>query len=156
MAAATFLEAHLAINGQNLERSLDFYTRLFGLSPCKVRTGYANFDIASPPLNFTLNQRPFSEAGALSHMGMQVSSTAEVLAVRQQWMERGLIPRDEMQTDCCYARQDKTWVKDPDGKEWEVFVVIEDNLPEKASAAEGATRGRVNCCAPAVAEASHA
>ena len=74
----------------------------------------------------------FNETGALSHLGIQVASTEDVLAIREQWHQRGLITRDEMQTDCCFATQDKTWVLDPDGNEWEVFVVLKDNLPEKA------------------------
>ena len=141
--AVQFLMPHLAINVRDVSASIEFYRNLFGVEPSKVRTGYAKFDVTNPPLNFTLNQHPFREAGALSHLGFQVSSTDDVLAVRQQWHERGLITRDEMQTDCCYATQDKTWVKDPDGNEWEVFVVLKDNLPEQAAAAETA------CCVPA-------
>lgn len=141
--AVQFLKPHLAINVRDVPASIEFYRNLFGVEPSKVRTGYAKFDVANPPLNFTLNQHPFREAGALSHLGFQVSSTDDVLAVRQQWHERGLITRDEMQTDCCYATQDKTWVKDPDGNEWEVFVVLKDNLPERSAAAE------TPCCAPA-------
>jgi hypothetical protein len=78
----------------------------------------------------TLNQVPFGERGALSHLGLQVASTDDVLAVRRKWNEAGLVTRDEMQTNCCYAMQDKTWVHDPDGNEWEVFVVLQDNLAE--------------------------
>jgi catechol 2,3-dioxygenase-like lactoylglutathione lyase family enzyme len=136
------LKAHLAINVRNVEQSIAFYRKMFGIEPSKVRRGYAKFDVQNPPLNFTLNEVPFKEAGALAHMGIQVASTADVLSVRQRWAEAGLITRDEMQTDCCYAKQDKTWVHDPDGNEWEVFVVLEDNLPEKASQQETA------CCAP--------
>ena len=84
----------------------------------------------NPPLNFTLNEHGFGERGALSHLGIQVVSTDDVLATREKWNESGLLTRDEMQTSCCYALQDKTWVKDPDGNEWEVFVVLEDNLAE--------------------------
>jgi hypothetical protein len=72
--------------------------------------------------------------GALSHLGMQIASTEDVLAFRQRWAEAGLITRDEMQTDCCYATQDKTWVQDPDGNEWEAFVVLKDDLPEVPAA----------------------
>ena len=136
------LKAHLAINVRNVERSIAFYRKLFGIEPSKVRRGYAKFDVQNPSLNFTLNEVPFKEAGALSHMGIQVASTADVFSVRQRWAETGLVTRDEMQTDCCYARQDKTWVNDPDGNEWEVFVVLEDNLPEKPGQPE------VSCCAP--------
>ena len=61
-----------------------------------------------------------------------MASTNDVLAMREKWADAGLITRDEMQTSCCYALQDKTWVRDPDGNEWEVFVVLEDNLAETA------------------------
>lgn len=137
------LKAHLAINVRNVEESAKFYRKMLGIEPSKVRTGYAKFDVQNPPLNLTLNEHPFNERGALSHMGIQVASTADVLAMREKWAQAGLITRDEMQTDCCYATQDKTWVSDPDGNEWEVFVVLQDNLPEKANAVAPA------CCAPA-------
>lgn len=137
------LKAHLAINVRNLEKSLEFYRKLFGIEPSKVRSGYAKFDVANPPLNFTLNEVPFGERGALSHLGIQVGSTDDVLAVKLRWLEQGLITRDEMKTDCCYAIQDKTWVNDPDGNEWEVFVVLQDNLPEKTA------KGSSCCAVPA-------
>jgi catechol 2,3-dioxygenase-like lactoylglutathione lyase family enzyme len=127
---ATLPKAHVAILVQDLAKSLDFYRRLFGVEPAKVRTGYAKFDVANPPLNFTLNQAEHAGRGALSHLGIQVETTGDVLAARQRWQDRGLLPRDEMQTECCYALQDKAWVRDPDGNEWEVFAVLQDNLPE--------------------------
>ena len=114
---------------------IEFYRKLFGIEPSKVRRGYAKFDVADPPLNFTLNEGLFEGPGALSHLGIQVASTDDVLAVRERWMQQGLIPRDEMKTECCYALQDKTWVQDPDGNEWEVFTVLKDHLPEKEPAA---------------------
>lgn len=132
------LKAHLALNVRDVEQSLEFYRKMLGIEPSKVRKGYAKFDVQNPPLNLTLNQVPFGERGALSHMGIQVASTDDVLAMREKWAEAGLITRDEMQTNCCYALQDKTWVHDPDGNEWEAFVVLEDNLTETAS-----------CCAAA-------
>src|SRR5436190_23494324 len=131
------LKAHLALNVRNVEQSIAFYRRMFGIEPGKVRTGYAKFDVQNPPLNFTLNENAFSSRGALSHLGIQVRSTEDVLATRQKWIDADLLTRDEMQTDCCYATQDKTWVRDPDGNEWEVFVVLEDNLPELAACCTG-------------------
>lgn len=124
------LKAHLALNVRNVESSIEFYRKMLGIDPSKVRRGYAKFDVQNPPLNLTLNQGVVNERGALSHLGIQVAATADVLATRQRWSEAGLITRDEMQTNCCYATQDKTWVHDPDGNEWEVFVVLADNLPE--------------------------
>lgn len=131
------LKAHLALNVSSVESSIQFYQKMLGIDPSKVRRGYAKFDIQNPPLNLTLNEGSFPTRGALSHLGIQVASTADVLATRQRWMDAGLITRDEMQTNCCYATQDKTWVRDPDGNEWEVFVVLEDNLPESDPCACG-------------------
>ncbi|HWF88612.1 MAG TPA: ArsI/CadI family heavy metal resistance metalloenzyme [Pyrinomonadaceae bacterium] len=142
------LKAHVALNVKDVEASLPFYRKLLGIEPSKVRTGYAKFDVQNPPLNLTLNQYAFKERGALSHLGIQVSSTEDVLAVRENWIRAGLLTRDEMQTSCCYALQDKTWVSDPDGNEWEVFVVLEDNLAETAPCECGTTAG--SCSVPMV------
>lgn len=135
------LKPHISINVRNVERSIEFYKRMLGIEPSKVRTGYAKFDVQNPPLNLALNEVPeLPNAGALSHLGFQVASTKDVLSIRQQWAEAGLITRDEMDTNCCYANQNKTWVKDPDGNEWEAFVVLRDNLPEE-------TTKTTACCA---------
>ncbi|MGB7925410.1 MAG: ArsI/CadI family heavy metal resistance metalloenzyme [Pyrinomonadaceae bacterium] len=132
------LKAHVALNVENVERSTEFYAKMLGLEPSKTRRGYAKFDVQNPPLNLTLNEARGVKPGALSHMGIQVASTEDVLAMREKWMSAGLVTQDEMQTNCCYALQDKTWVRDPDGNQWEAFVVLEDNLAETSS-----------CCATA-------
>jgi catechol 2,3-dioxygenase-like lactoylglutathione lyase family enzyme len=138
------LKAHLALNVRDVQTSREFYRKMLNLEPSKVRTGYAKFDVQNPPLNLTLNEVAFSGKGALSHLGIQVASREDVLTMRNRWADSGLITRDEMQTNCCYATQDKTWVSDPDGNEWEVFVVLKDNLPETAATAQQ------SCCAPAL------
>ena len=149
------VKAHLALNVKNVGESIEFYRKLFGIEPSKVRTGYAKFNVNNPPLNFTLNEVPFGERGALSHLGIQVASTEDVLKTRDTWIERGLATADEMQTACCFALQDKTWTRDPDGNEWEVFVVLEDNLSESEACAcgdktaETKTETVVSCCVPA-------
>ena len=135
------LKAHLAINVTDTDARIEFYKKMFGIEPAKVRTGYAKFDVANPPLNFTLNQVPFSGKGALSHLGIQVATTDDVNAMRSRWEAEGLTPRDELQTTCCYALQDKAWVNDPDGNEWEVFAVLGDNLSEARS-------NDASCCTP--------
>jgi catechol 2,3-dioxygenase-like lactoylglutathione lyase family enzyme len=147
------LKAHISLNVRNVKNSVKFYEKLFGIEPLKVRAGYAKFDIQNPPLNLALNEFAYNEKGALSHLGIQVSSTEDVLKTKARWEEIGLLTRDEMQTSCCYALQDKTWVRDPDGNEWEVFVVLEDNLPE-SEACECGTKlleeetAAAGCCAP--------
>jgi len=144
------LKAHLALNVTDINRSTDFYKKMLGISPSKERTGYAKFDVQNPPLNLTLNQVSKVTPGALSHLGIQVQSTEDVLNLRERWSESGLTTKDEMQTNCCYALQDKSWVSDPDGNQWEVFVVLEDNLATSSACcttdAPVSIQSAVQCC----------
>jgi catechol 2,3-dioxygenase-like lactoylglutathione lyase family enzyme len=138
-AETTILKAHVALNVSNVEQSIDFYRRMLGIEPAKVRPGYAKFDVQNPPLNLTLNEGSAGSRGVFSHLGLQVAQTSDVLAVRSRWAAAGLTVRDEMQAECCYALQDKAWVHDPDGNEWEVFTVIA-NIEQTGS----------SCCGPLV------
>jgi catechol 2,3-dioxygenase-like lactoylglutathione lyase family enzyme len=139
------LRPHLAITVSNVERSLLFYEALFGIAPEKVRDGYAKFSVAEPALNFTLNQGDRSEQlGAFNHAGIQVASTDDVLAAKLRLVKAGLATFDEMDTTCCYARQDKIWVRDPDGTPWEVFVTHADTEEEGDGGLETATEAA--CC----------
>lgn len=142
MTTINTLKAHLALNVSDVERSIDFYKKMLGIEPIKVRTGYAKFDVQNPPLNLTLNQSVTAGKGSLSHLGIQVASTEDVMALKERWEAEGLTPREELQTTCCYAVQDKAWVHDPDGNEWEAFVVLQDNLPEGTKNTDG------ECCVP--------
>lgn len=149
------LKPHVSLNVKNVGTSIEFYRKFFGIEPSKVRTGYAKFDAQNPSLNLTLNEGDYNERGALSHLGIQVVSTEDVLKTKEHWEQVGLLTRDEMQTNCCYALQDKTWVRDPDGNEWEVFVVLEDNLIELnpcecgTKLLEEETEKAAACCSPA-------
>ncbi len=133
---------HVALNVNNLDESLAFYRALWGAEPVKLRRGYAKFDLAEPSVNLTLNENPVREAGGINHLGVQVGSAEAVTEMRKRLEERGLkIILEEKQTACCYAVQDKVWVSDPNGYRWEVFVVLEDHLPEVAEPKAAA------CCA---------
>jgi predicted enzyme related to lactoylglutathione lyase len=134
------MKTHLSINVSSVEESIKFYSRMFGVEPVKVRPDYAKFDISNPPLNFTMNQTIFERGGSLSHLGLQVETTEEVLDMTQRWANSGLVTLEEMKTDCCYALQDKTWVEDPDGNRWEVFTVLENT--------EGKPNAASACCGP--------
>ena len=121
------MRPHLALTVTDVERSVPFYEALFGTAPEKRKPGYAKFSVADPALNFTLTQGRRSELGAaLNHAGIQVQTAADVLAARERLIAAGLAAFDEMDTTCCYARQDKVWVRDPDGTPWEVFATHED------------------------------
>ena len=145
MAAITALRPHLALTVSNVERAIPFYEALFGTTPAKVKPGYAKFEVAEPALNFTLNEGERTDAlGAFNHAGIQVSSTDDVLAAQLRLQKAGLASFEEMDTTCCYAHQDKIWVRDPDGTPWEVFVTHEDS--EEFGNAGRVTAGAKACC----------
>ena len=121
------LRPHLALTVSDVERAIPFYEALFGTQPEKVKPGYAKFSVTEPAINFTLNEGERGEKlGAFNHAGIQVASTDDVLAAKARLVEAGLATFDELDTTCCYARQDKIWVHDPDGTPWEVFATHED------------------------------
>ena len=118
---------HLGLQVRDLERSIRFYETIFERPPTKVRPGYAKFEPEVPPLNFTLNQQPDDREGAgkLSHMGIQLKDTGALARAHRRLEKEGLVRSVEKETACCYALQDKFWVKDPDGNDLEFFVVLE-------------------------------
>ena len=130
---------HIALNSLNIEKSVEFYTALFGVKPTKLKENYAKFDLEEPAVNFTLNQVERVEGNHISHMGIQVKASKEIFKERDRLEKLGLQTLLEEKTDCCYALQDKVWVKDPDGNPWEVFVVLKDGEKRKS---EGSS-----CCA---------
>jgi catechol 2,3-dioxygenase-like lactoylglutathione lyase family enzyme len=120
------LRPHLALTVTDVARSLPFYEALFGRPATKRKPGYAKFEITEPMLNLTLNEGQRSELGAFNHAGVQVASTEDVLAAKQRLEAAGLATFEQMDRTCCYARQDKIWVHDPDGTPWEIFVTHGD------------------------------
>ena len=138
------LRPHLALTVTDVDRSIPFYEALFGVTPEKVRPGYAKFSVAAPAMNFTLNQGERAELGAFNHAGIQVASTDDVLAAKLRLTKAGLAAFDEMDTTCCYAKQDKIWVRDPDGTPWEVFVTHGDSEEHGDGGIEAAEPA--SCC----------
>jgi catechol 2,3-dioxygenase-like lactoylglutathione lyase family enzyme len=114
----------LALNVADLEASIDFYTKLFGTGPAKVRDGYANFAIADPPLKLVLFAGD-GEPGSLNHLGVEVESTHEVMAAGARARGEDLPTELQEATTCCYAVQDKVWVQGPDNA-WEIYTVLAD------------------------------
>ncbi|MDQ6875606.1 MAG: VOC family protein [Actinomycetota bacterium] len=116
----------LALRVPDLARSVDFYSKLFGVQPAKRRPGYANFAISEPPLKLVLIEGQPGEKTRLDHLGVEVASTAEVTAATARLAGAGLGTRTEENTTCCYAVQDKVWVSGPGEEPWEVYVVKAD------------------------------
>jgi catechol 2,3-dioxygenase-like lactoylglutathione lyase family enzyme len=121
------MKPHLALTVTDVDRSVPFYRALLDAEPAKVRQGYAKFEPDDPSIVLTLVQgERGADLGAFNHGGIKVTSTDAVLSTRLRLQQAGLATFDEMDTECCYARQDKIWVRDPDGTPWEVFTVLED------------------------------
>ncbi|PTX58327.1 catechol 2,3-dioxygenase-like lactoylglutathione lyase family enzyme [Melghirimyces profundicolus] len=138
------LKPHVAINVKDLKMSVPFYRHLFGEEPIKVRHGYAKFALNEPVLNITLNEGG-QVTGGFNHLGIQVGSSEELLAAKERLKGAGLAFFDEMDTACCYARQDKIWVTSPDGHRWEVFLVKGD---AESFGTSPVTSGADNRCCP--------
>lgn len=117
----------LALNVNDLEESIAFYSKLFHAKPAKIRPGYANFAIAEPPLKLILMENP-GEGGSLNHLGVEVADTDAVDAEQTRLAEAGLASIDERDTTCCYAKQKKFWVEGaPSGERWEIYTILEDS-----------------------------
>ena len=114
----------LALNVDDLDAAIRFYSTLFATEPAKVRPGYANFAIAEPPLKLVLIEGS-APGGTLNHLGIEVESTAEVGAAQARLAGSGLTTATEDQVACCYALQDKVWVDGPSGEPWEIYTVLE-------------------------------
>ncbi len=138
----THTRPHIALAVADLERARAFYRALLDVEPAKVRPGYVKFEAVEPPLNLTLNEAPaVAVEAAPAHFGVQVKSRRAVAAASARMSAAGYPIEAEDHVTCCFAVQDKVWAIDPDGRRWEVFVVLD------ADAATYAPTGST-CCAP--------
>src|SRR5579862_2200376 len=153
----------LALNVEDLDQSVAFYSKLFGTEPAKLRPGYANFAITEPPLKLILMENP-GQGGSLNHLGVEVADTGTVDAEQTRLAEAGLAVVDERNTTCCYARQDKFWVTGaPNGERWEIYTVTAgsptfwgqdgsqswDDTEAQLDAGAGEAASAGTCCTPA-------
>jgi catechol 2,3-dioxygenase-like lactoylglutathione lyase family enzyme len=116
----------LALNVDNLEEAVTFYSKLFDAKPAKLKEGYANFAIAEPPLKLVLLENP-GKGGTINHLGVEVESSDKVRAEIARLTGEGLVTDEEIGTTCCFATQDKVWVTGPAGEKWEVYTVLADS-----------------------------
>jgi catechol 2,3-dioxygenase-like lactoylglutathione lyase family enzyme len=117
----------LALNVDDVDKAVEFYSTLFGVEPAKRRPGYANFAVAEPPLKLVLLENP-GQGGTLNHLGVEHADVDSVDREQTRLAEAGFASIDERGTTCCYAKQDKFWVEGaPDGERWEVYTVLADS-----------------------------
>ena len=114
-------KVHLHMHVSDLTKSRDFYERFLGGDPVKVKQGYVKFLPEWAPVNLALSTGGQIGAGTIDHVGVQVDSVETVMTLLSRVKAAGLAVTEEMGVNCCHANQDKFWVKDPDGVEWEVY-----------------------------------
>ncbi|MBN8203185.1 ArsI/CadI family heavy metal resistance metalloenzyme [Bacillus sp. NTK034] len=133
------MKVHVGINVTDLNQSIEFYTKVFNTEPVKVKDDYAKFLLEDPGLNFTLNLKDEVSGNQVGHFGFQVENREEVFLHKERLEKLGFFAREEMDVTCCYATQDKFWVTDPDGNEWEFFYTKADVESMKTDS---------SCCTP--------
>ncbi|WP_228002468.1 ArsI/CadI family heavy metal resistance metalloenzyme [Nocardia australiensis] len=129
----------LALNVDDLDQTITFYSKLFGTEPAKRKPGYANFAITEPPLKLVLLENP-GHGGDINHLGIEVDSSDIVHAEIARLSQAGMFTQEEIATTCCFATQDKVWVTAPDQERWEVYTVLSDSeafgTPTQSDAAQ--------------------
>jgi catechol 2,3-dioxygenase-like lactoylglutathione lyase family enzyme len=147
----------LALNVDDLDASIDFYSKLLGTQPAKVHPGYANYAVAEPPLKLVLLENS-GQGGSLNHLGVEVGDVDTVDSEQNRLASLGLATINERGTTCCYAKQDKFWVEDtPNSEQWEIYTVLADSQTfsaqdgpeccgESSDALSGAKASVSACC----------
>lgn len=145
------MRLQLALNVSDLDKAIDFYSRMFGVEPTKTRPGYANFAIAEPPLKLVLFEGQ-GEPGSINHLGVEVETADQVTAAESRLTESGLETTGVDDTQCCYAAKTETWITGPDDARWEWYVKTGDteqfaNLITATATASATATGGGSCCA---------
>lgn len=139
---------HVHLHVDDLNKNIDFYSKLFGAEPSRVESDYAKWMLDDPRVNFAISTRG-NQAAGLDHLGFQADEAAELAQLKQRAQAADMALLDEGETTCCYARSEKHWITDPQGVAWEHFHTLDNipvfNEPERAAAQS------VACCTPHVA-----
>lgn len=137
------MRLQLALNVSDLDEAVDFYTRMFGTAPAKIRDGYANFAIDQPPLKLVLFEG--GEPGSINHLGVETETADEVVAAEARLSTAGLQTTGIDDTLCCFAEKTETWVDGPDGARWEWYVKTGDSEELESTVVRSST-GAASCC----------
>lgn len=145
---------HVHVGVENLERSVSFYSTLFGASPTVIKPDYAKWMLDDPRVNFAISSDRHASRG-IEHLGIQVEGPDELADVYARLKQADAPLLEEGETTCCYARSEKSWISDPDGVVWETFLTSGDATVYGVSpdldrlTSENAAAGA--CCAPQTA-----
>jgi catechol 2,3-dioxygenase-like lactoylglutathione lyase family enzyme len=120
------MRLQLALNVSDLDKAVDFYTRMFGVEPAKTKPGYANFAIADPPLKLVLFEGQ-GQGGTINHLGVEAETADEVIAAEARLARADLETTGVDDTQCCYAQKTETWLTGPDDARWEWYVKTGDS-----------------------------
>ena len=119
------MRIQLALNVNDLGEAISYYSKLFGVRPHKIREGYANFAIESPPLKLVLFENPEARE-RLNHLGVEVFDANEIAAARNRLSDAKILDEVQVNHTCCHATQDKLWSKEPQGLRWEWYRITDD------------------------------
>lgn len=137
------MRLQLALNVDDLDAAIDFYSKMFATGPAKVRPGYANFAIADPPLKLVLFEGA-GPNGSINHLGVETETTGEVVEAEARLTASGLSTTGVDETVCCYAEKTETWLHAPDTNRWEWYVKKADAEQRENVVVAGANAG--GCC----------
>jgi catechol 2,3-dioxygenase-like lactoylglutathione lyase family enzyme len=139
-------KVHMHLHVSDLGKSRDFYERFLGEGPVKVKAGYVKFLPGWAPVNLALSEGGHAAEGTVNHVGVQVDTVETVMTHLARVKAAGLSVREEMGVNCCHANQDKFWVQDPDGVEWEVYHLNYDLEDDVAKPTNGLQMAKGNAC----------
>ena len=143
------MRVQLALNVDNLEQAITYYSKLFGAEPHKVRDGYANFALETPPLKLVL----FENLGAeerINHLGIEVDEVEQIATAQARLASAEILNEVQNNQTCCHATQNKVWSQDPQGLRWEWYQITDD-APEVRKQATSCCDWTANCCPQAAA-----
>ncbi|MBF6195915.1 ArsI/CadI family heavy metal resistance metalloenzyme [Nocardia sp. CDC186] len=148
----------LALNVDDIDQAVAFYSTLFATEPAKRKPGYANFAVTDPPLKLVLIENP-GHGGSVNHLGVEVETSEKVHAEIARLSEAGLFTEEQLATTCCFATQHKVWITAPDKERWEVYTVLADSetfgtAPELTGAATPSDAEAVQACCGTAEEAA--
>jgi catechol 2,3-dioxygenase-like lactoylglutathione lyase family enzyme len=133
---------HVSIAVRDLDKSISFYSALFGVKPTVLKIDYAKWMLEDPHVNFSISSR--DKHKGIDHLGIQVEDDVELAMLTQRLARAGQSVYRQNATTCCYAKSNKAWVHDPEGVAWETFHTFGESMTYSGKAADGSKSS--TCC----------